>query len=81
MTEWVPLTEAARQIGVSRQWLHQEAKAGRLATQRFGLMYYLRPEEIDRYAKLLNRSRAARDRRQRQRANAAARRADENPGS
>jgi helix-turn-helix protein len=63
MPDWIPITEAARLMGISRSWAHQEVRNGRLAARYWALRWWVRPEEVERYQAALQRRRQRRERR------------------
>lgn len=51
-SELVPVSEAARQLGITRQRVHALINAGQLRATRLGRYYYIDKHELQRYAAL-----------------------------
>jgi excisionase family DNA binding protein len=48
----IPLTEAAKEIGLTRQRLHQLIANGQIKAIRLGRYYYIEKAELERYRQL-----------------------------
>jgi excisionase family DNA binding protein len=48
----IPLTEAAKEIGLTRQRLHQLIVNGQIKATRLGRYYYIERSELERYRQL-----------------------------
>jgi excisionase family DNA binding protein len=50
--ELLSVTQAAKQLGVTRQRVHNLIKNGQIIARKLGRFYYIEPAEIERYQHL-----------------------------